>query len=546
MNDETPLSKLTRAMKSRGFTYIGRDSDDWLAFNGVMAAAGVTHAAHVAVDPSGAELPRIGVELPPGTPSVLAHVGANGQICYAARGSIVLDIFDIAGQTLGCIDRAEHVLDLSLRGEMKKDLEDEFFAFWHGDLCFLDIYSGDPGALDVLRVGRGNMGESVIFVSNDPARTRNKLQAMSLKEREILTGAAFRVSTSAKPKPSQGAWPPATVAALLQWQGLIDPSAKRNIENRLMRAFTAKRKASLCVIDSPLMQYAFWVNFETVDQKIPRSKTDTRVKLYASKVYPMTSIRMDDKYVAERNVPESPTFASKRIALLGCGTIGGFLAELLVKAGAGLEGGDIALIDPDILLPQNVGRHRLGINRALQYKANALKEELSIAAPTAQIRSLPVKAEEVDLNTFDLIINATGEEALGHYITRAATDAGRFVPTLSVWVEGPGVAVRALLRESAQAACTRCLTDAHRTSLFPVVNETVPMELAGHGCESLYVPFPASVSVQAACLAIEMATSWVANQPSPRLRTRVTRYGFSQAAPDGNPERQTTCAACHS
>ena len=77
-------------------------------------------------------------------------IGADGHVCYAARGSLVLDIFDIAGQTLACIDRAAEVLDLSLRGEMTKDLEDEFFAFWHGDICFLDVYPGDPGSLDVL------------------------------------------------------------------------------------------------------------------------------------------------------------------------------------------------------------------------------------------------------------------------------------------------------------------------------------------------------------------------------------------------------------
>jgi len=546
MSDETQLSKLTRAMKSRGFAYIGRDANDWLAFKGVMAAADATHAAYVAVDPAGVELPRIGVQLPPGTPSVLAHVGANGQICYAAQGSVVLDIFDIAGQTLGCLDRAEEVLNLSLRGKMDQDLEDEFFAFWHGDLCFLDIYPGDPGALDILFARRGNAEISAVFVTNDVTRTREKLQAMSLQERDVLKGAAFRVSTSAKPKPSQGVWPPPTVAALLKWQGMLDPAARRNIERRLLQSMSARQSVALCVVDSPLTQYAFWADFEVKDQQDSRSRQDPRVMLYASKVHPMISIRMDDKYVAERNVPGNPTLAGKRIALLGCGTIGGFLAEFLVKAGAGLNNGDLALIDPDILLPQNVGRHRLGLNRALQNKSNALREELSLAAPTAKIRSLPVRAEEVDLTSFDLIINATGEEALGHYLTRATTDSGNFVPTLSVWVEGPGVAVRALFRDTEQAACTRCLSDAHRISLHPVVNEPVPIELAGHGCESLYVPFPASVSVQAACLAIEMTTSWVANQPGPRLRTRVTRPGFSQAAPDSDPVRQPTCASCHS
>jgi len=545
MDDETQLANLTRAMKSRGFTYLGRNVERWLTFKGVITAANITHAAQVAVDPSGVGLPRIVVELPPKAPNVLAHVGANGQICYAAQGSIVLDIFDIAGQTLSCIDRAEEILDLSLRGKMDQDLEDEFFAFWHGDLCFLDIYSGHLGALDILFAKCLDAGKSIAFVTNDVTRTREKLKVMSLQERKILKGAAFRISTSAKPKPSQGVWPPQTVGTLLMWQGLLDLSAKRRMEHRLLQSIASKKKAAVCVIDSPLTQYAFWTDFETGDDQTPRSRRDPRVKLYASKVYPMISIRMDDKYVAERNVPGSPTLAEKRIALVGCGTIGGFLAELLVKAGAGLNNGNLTLIDPDLLLPQNIGRHRLGLNRALQRKSMALKEELNLAAPTANITCLPLRVEEVDLNTFDLIINATGEEALGHYLTRVATNSGIFVPTLSVWVDGPGVAVRALLQDSTQAACTRCLSDTHRTSLYPAVKEQLPTEFAGQGCEDLYVPFPASVSVQAACLAVEMATSWVANQPSPRLRTRVTRLGFNQATPDGDPIRQPTCAACH-
>jgi len=123
----------------------------------------------------------------------------------------------------------------------------------------------------------------------------------------------------------------------------------------------------------------------------------------------MVAIRMDDRYVTQRNAPGCPTLAGKKIALVGCGTIGGFLGELLLKAGAGLEDGELALVDPDILFPQNIGRHRLGLNRALQNKAIGLKEELSAAAPTANTRALPVKAEEADLSPFDLIINTTGE-----------------------------------------------------------------------------------------------------------------------------------------
>ena len=546
MVDDTPLAALSRAMKARGFAYGVRASDRWLEFHGTIAAAGSTLAAHVAVDPAGLQLPRIRVDLPQNAPEVLAHVGADGQICYAARDSVVLDIFDIAGQTLACIDRAAEVLDLSLRGEMRQDLEDEFFAFWHGNLCFLDVDPGDSGGLDVLFAARGEHGANVAFVTNDVARTRLKLNAMSVSEPEHLPKVAFRVKTSVKPKPRQGHWPPPTVAALLQWQGLLDPAARRNIERRLLVACASGQRAALCVVDSPLTQYAFWVAFDAGNPSAGRSVADTRVRLYASKVHPMLSVRMDDRFVTQRNTPGQPTLAGKKIALVGCGTIGGFLADLLVKAGAGLKGGELAFVDPDVLLPQNIGRHRLGLNRALQKKAVGLKEELAAGAPTANMRALPVKAEEADLGRFDLIINATGEEALGHYLTRAFAQQGIFTPTLSIWVEGPGVAVRGLLRDTADCGCTRCLGDPQRKPLYPVVQEPMPVELAGHGCESLYVPFPATVSVQAACLAAEMVAAWVADAPSPRLRTRVVRSGFTQAALDADPQRQHACPACGS
>ena len=75
---------------------------------------------------------------------------------------------------------------------MNKDLEDEFFAFWHGDICILDVYPGDPGNLDVLFAGRGDHDSHIAFVTNDVVRTRLKLKAMSLTEGELLAGAAFR------------------------------------------------------------------------------------------------------------------------------------------------------------------------------------------------------------------------------------------------------------------------------------------------------------------------------------------------------------------
>lgn len=543
MRGTSVLAELSRALAARGFAYAGPTQEGWPHFKGRLTAAGTDHAARLAVDITGQELPRVHVDLPAGAPAVMAHVGANGFVCYAAKGSLVLDIFDIPGQVLACLDRAATVLDLALRGEMQQDLEDEFFAFWGGELCFLDVDGADPSPLTVLHFEDAGLA----FVSNNPERTQKKLHSMQLQgTTEASVVAGFQVVSTAKPKPSQGVWPPRTVADLLGWQELLDPQARRDMERLLLRACVQRKRMALCVVKTPMTQYAFWVPLAKKEKQSPaKALANARPHLLAAKVYPMSAARIDDEYVSRRNTPGRPTLAGKRVALVGCGTIGGFLAELLIKAGAGLDGGELLFIDPDILMPQNVGRHRLGLNYALKNKATALKMDFSAGAPSANLRDLPVKVQEAELGTLDLLIDATGEEGLSAQLSRRFADAGVFIPTLTTWIEGPGVAVRALLRDAPEQGCTRCMSKAHGQLLFPVLEGALPEELAGHGCESLYVPFPATVSVQAACLAADMFSDWLSGNPAPRLRTVITRRGFSKALEDTDVPRLGSCPACN-
>lgn len=180
---------------------------------------------------------------------------------------------------------------------------------------------------------------------------------------------------------------------------------------------------------------------------------------------PVSVIRIDDRYLAQRNIPKSKTLAGKRIALVGCGTIGGYLSDMLVKAGAGSCGGKLTLVDFDGLLPQNIGRHRLGFPDLLSNKAEAMAKELKRLSPGVEVHALPVDVRQAQLGKLDLLIDATGEESLGHWL------CGRYrapTPMLSVWIEGPGTAVRALLRTNASGACYRCLwqkPQKRRTSL---------------------------------------------------------------------------------
>jgi molybdopterin/thiamine biosynthesis adenylyltransferase len=542
--DDTSGARISRSLATRGFTYSGRSLDRWYTFEGALHVDGVDYPVRLDVDPTGQALPRISlIPIPDSLKPVAPRVSASGNLCYAASNSITLDVFDQGGQVLACVERAQLVLGQILRGELTADLEEEFFACWPAEgFCLLDFDEGSNRPVRAVVLKSADGARPMTAVTDNVPATIVKLKACGLTVDENRSVSVRRVVTAAAPRAMQDQWPPRTVADLLRWQAALDRRTRKKLETIIHAEAKTGANGVLCVVESPKFKYAFAVAFDRKANKQTHSRSPLQLA-YQSALLSMVCFRMDDAYLAQRNTPGRRTLAGKRIALIGCGTIGGYLAESLVKAGAGTGGGELALVDFDILLPQNIGRHRLGMNHLFHSKSAALAEELARSAPSATFRPLPADAMNVDLSAVDFVIDATGEEALGHLLAqRLSCEA--FRPSLSVWIEGPGTAVRALLRDSPGAACVRCLKTVDRTPIYRVVDGELPSMFAGHGCESLYVPFPATASMQAACLGAEMVVDWINGDVTPRLRTRVLDTGLRPGSDDVDAQRQASCPAC--
>ncbi len=542
MSSVAAVSDVVEAFKQQGFEFVGKTANGWFKLRGLLIPPGTDKGCpcEVQLDPTFFDLPRIRLlEIPPELPKAVPHLGAEGGLCYLAKGTVVLDIYDPVGQSLACLQRAAAVLGQILKGEMIEDLAEEFFAYWHGWLCFVDMQGDDLGRQNCI-VARTNE-DPLWFITDNEDRTKRKLNSLGFQvtDKTVLT---YRVKTTAQPRPLTSHWPPETVGDVLAWQSTLDPRCRRKIHERVKEGESKKANGVLIIIESPLMTYGFAVLFD--HQASPKNKlADRRDSSYGWKVLPVSVIRIDDRYLAQRNIPKSKTLAGKRIVLVGCGTIGGYLSDMLVKAGAGTCGGKLTLVDFDCLFPQNIGRHRLGFPDLLSNKAEAMAKELKRLSPGAEVHALPVDVRQAQLGQVDLLIDATGEESLGHWL------CGRYrapTPMLSVWIEGPGTAVRALLRTHTSGACYRCLWHSQRRGELRSTLDPLPTILAGHGCEGLYVPFPASVSVQAASLGAEMALDWVNGVNSPALRTRLIDQTHQLATPDFDPLPDQDCPICNS
>ena len=542
MSSVAVVSDVVEAFRLQGFEFVGKTDDGWFKLRGPLIPCGADDGipCEVQLDPTFFDLPRIRLlEIPPELPNAVPHLGAEGGLCYLAKGTVVLDIYDPVGQSLACLQRAAAVLGQILKGEMIEDLAEEFFAYWGGWPCFVDMQGEDLGRQNCI-VAQAN-GNPLWFITDNEDRTTRKLHSLGYQvtDKTVLT---YRVKTTAQPRPLTSHWPPKTVGDVLAWQSTLDARCRRKIHERIKEGQSKKANGVLIIIESPLITYGFAVLF---DHQVSRKTklADRKDSSFGLKVMPVSVIRIDDRYLAQRNIPKSKTLAGKRIALVGCGTIGGYLSDMLVKAGAGSCGGKLTLVDFDGLLPQNIGRHRLGFPDLLSNKAEAMAKELKRLSPGVEVHALPVDVRQAQLGKLDLLIDATGEESLGHWL------CGRYrapTPMLSVWIEGPGTAVRALLRTNASGACYRCLWQSHRRGELRSTIDALPNILAGHGCEGLYVPFPASVSVQAASLGAEMALDWVKGVHSPALRTRLIDQTHHLATPDCDPLRDHDCPLCNS
>jgi molybdopterin/thiamine biosynthesis adenylyltransferase len=481
------------------------------------------------------EFPRVWLTpLPPGRVELLPHLSADGYLCYLEPGSVIFDFFDPIRQTTACLDRAEQVLEDILAGDMVDDLAEEFHVTWGSISCLLDVNENRPGILDAYTFGR-----KVTVVTDDKTRTHAKLEAIGFGQARFEVS-AFRVHTKSKPMPLRANWPPKTIQAFLHWQSTLDLACRKKIEQRLMKLFESKATRVLVLIDSPVVQYGIEVDLKR-ESDGKGKKLSLRETLYRLPIRPISVYRIDDRYLAGRNLPESRTLAGLRVGLIGCGTIGGYLAEMLAKAGAGTVGGKLTLVDMGRLEPSNLGRHRLGFNAVMMSKAEAMCEELRRIAPGIDAVAIDDDAKTANLGPLDILIDATGEQGLTDWLTWKYADK---VPCLSAWVEGAGVAVRALLKAKPEQACARCVSRPPLRDQYRVFDVPPEIIMKGHGCEGLYVPFPATASVQAAALAMEMVQAWLDGAEAYSFRTRVLDQSRQVHFKDCSPLRYEGCPAC--
>lgn len=352
------------------------------------------------------------------------------------------------------------------------------------------------------------------------------------------------------------------LSVFVRWWERWDKSSYQMFVEHLLNRWESKSNYLLACIIVQGQPLAFSISLQGLRAS---SITTSRLKkellgkavisyLDLSNVFVHLSINLSPEFVYRRSLKNMNqlNLEGKKIALVGCGAIGGYLGLSLARLGAGALGGQLCLIDPDSMGEQNLGRHALGMATLGHQKAEALQVEIQHQLPALNIKHFNTSVLDAavleEIQSYDLIIDATAKMTVSETLNeRCHLWPVLTRPTLlHVWIRANGECVQGLLvNPDSPYACRSCLQQAGHS-----INEDYDA-MRGHqavaaflACSD-YTPYAVSAAMSASALACDMVLDWVSNRFSPRYRTRYGERWQGEKLSSMDVLKSQSCHVCN-
>lgn len=464
---------------------------------------------------------------------VVPHLDEKHELCAVNARQYVADRYLAAGQARGIVLRIKEVLEDGLHLKATSEVAEEFPSHWGGAVVHIDFAPFDGTAEFTDAVGGRRF-------------QRSKSPNRSAANRAVVLTTATKLSFG----PEQNR--PATLGEAVAWARAWDPALCERMFAGLVAVSPLNPYVLIC---APNGIVGFELNVVSRGPKLARVLT-TRgawsrlLRGNFGRNLPIRRVqgrRVDMDYILGTNSrTDKAPLAGKGIVLVGCGAIGGFLSLALAQLGAGLDGGSLTLVDDEVLDDRNIARHRLGSDSTGMPKAEGCEKEIKRTLPGLSLRAVVQKVQycRTRLDAADLVIDATGEQAVGEMLNAWRLDGGTF-DLLHVWVEGNGAAVQTYLSSDDEFGCYRCLQPDHAAApRFPVLRPDADLTLATGCGDAPFSPYGPAAPLAASALASKHAADWASGHPRHLLRTIRLDYGETQERKPANPTRSPACPAC--
>lgn len=471
------------------------------------------------------------------------HISHEGYLCYVEKMEADWDPNNLEGLyeeiDLQIQSTLDTIADCSLNQKLGDiELENEFVSYWSATDSLYMLSEGRRATNYITVLGLPTDEKEVCvrefitigvdhdkresYLNNDELNrwlTQRKLYIVPDSKTSIPTH-----YISVVPQKLAGVdWPPSNMRDFLIWLACVDTGARDRLVHSLSSSKTKRNIVLLDILHQDSIALYLEINqksyetrssFKRSAKKRVKPSVRNMITIQSSKHFCSTFNRLsvlkaDRTTIQSRNKDRMEDLSSKKIALIGCGTIGGYLAELLIRNGAGGGKKPLHLFDNDEFKPHNFSRHTLTSSSFGKNKASELSRNLGNSIHTAKnVKGFGVSflVNERSISSYDIIIDATGRPPVSKrlaFVTRQL-EADKRPVLIHAFNDGNGRASKVFI--DGGNSCYGCLTidkSVHQ-ELRDIRFDKVALESDRRvSCGNTYTIYDAAVSHITAAIAQE-------------------------------------------
>lgn len=464
---------------------------------------------------------------------MIPHVDKRGQVCYVEDEGLLIDTSDERLIIRDTILKALSTIRTGIEGLNKIDFMNEFESYWLGQDNILICESMIELTHNVKEVVIAFFESyKTMFFGDDVGQIMkycNKYIGNGIRNKPLFKRGIYiplRKGTFLPPPNYQEMWNNKDIKRIIF--NNITSSNKRRLRKLLDKQLKVNEsKEYILSIPKPNgnniligLQYCRFKKMNSNKKLLSNPLKKAECNFDINPIY----VERHDKGLLIPRGGGNNNIASKKIAVIGCGAVGGHIAMELIKTGII----QITLIDDDLFYQSNTYRHILGINAVLkksnkeyknEYKVDALKNEIESKLPYAKVDTITMKVEDIILServnfaNYDLVIMAIGNPTIELFVNKYFHEKTNMPPLIITWLEPYGIGGHAFLTNNISKGCFNCLFDSplndnedmfNRAS-FAEAGQTFSKSISG--CGSLFIPYSSLDAIQTAILATRLAVN---------------------------------------
>ena len=505
---------------------------------------------------------------------LIPHISSTYYLCYVEQMEADWNSNDLDSTYRDVDEQIQKTLNDAVASDLSIDieLEGEFANYWNSDE---DIYLLDKLEYNKTFTTRFSEKRSLddivsreyITINSSETNKQDPISAwinvrginieylsdISITTHYIMVNSSRLVGAQ---------WPPNNLYDILKWLTHIDHNARNNVIQKIISDKTKRRIIFLEVKGQDCIAFYFELNLQAIDiNRHSSNKTRKTSFLHLASLLGgnrstlnfkrLNVIQSDKSTLLSRNQfrPNVGNLSDKKIALIGCGTIGGYLADLLLRSGAGCGNKYFHLYDSDDFKPHNFARHALTVCEFGKNKATALGVRLRNTihiSKNIQGFSFQFPINKKVLLNYDIVIDATGRPPVSKRlaaIVRELENNKRPI-LIHAFNDGNGRASKVLLDNG--SCCYACMvnnSETHKNNIdlrFKDIDSVAENRIS---CGTTYTPYDAAVSHMTAALAqeailntLELKMPWTYNEHM---------FDGSRTRKQKLLKRQQNCPICH-